>query len=153
MSPVSRSPVHLIRRCHQIQDALFAEETGHFGVTPAQIAALKALARCPGIDQASLAEHIAYDHCTLSGILERLETKAFIVRTPSVTDRRKKQLALTPTGAKLLKVIEKPARRVESRLLAVLAPDEQRVFVHMLERIVTVHERQNDLDLASEQPA
>lgn len=153
MSPAPRSPIHLIRRCYQIQDAIFAEETGHFGVTPAQIGALKALARYPGIDQASLAEHIAYDHCTLSGILERLQIKGYIVRTTSVADRRKKQLALTPTGAKLLKVIEKPARRVESRLLAVLSPDEQRVFVDMLDRMVAIHERLNDIDVASEKLA
>jgi DNA-binding MarR family transcriptional regulator len=145
-----RSPVHLVRRCHQIQDALFAEETVRFAVTSPQIAALKALERFPGIDQASLAELVAYDHCTLSGVLERLETKGYIRRTTSLTDRRKKLIALTRAGTKMLEAVKKPAERVERRLLAALSLEEQQQFVRMLDRIVAGHEALAQMEFEAE---
>ncbi|WP_292685703.1 MarR family transcriptional regulator [Novosphingobium sp.] len=72
-------PGHLIRRLQQQSTQVFAarmREAG-FDITPVQFAAMDALAARPGIDQATLAQLIAYDRATIGGVVDRLEGKGW----------------------------------------------------------------------------
>ena len=71
---------HLIRRAHQRSVAIFAEEMAAFDVTPVQFAIVMTLMDKPGVDQVTLAAHVALDAAT-SGWLRREN---------DVRDRRRK---------------------------------------------------------------
>lgn len=127
---------HLIRRAHQAHDAIFAEETAGYDVTSAQMAALSAIYWIPGVDLSSLAEFIGYDAATIGSLVSRLVNKRLVHRRIGKSDRRTRQLTLTPRGEAFLKLVLRQAEHVETELLAVLSPEERRVFLDLLLRVV-----------------
>ncbi len=130
---------HLIRRTYQISQALFLNETAELGLTSVQYSALNAIVQLPDLDQASLSGVIALDKTTLVKVLDRLVAKNLITRVRSTTDRRCHVLNATPKGKKIIKDIVPMLDRIQKRLLAPLAADEQAVFLSLLSKIVQVN--------------
>ena len=140
MSDLDWMPGHLIRRLHQISTAIFAEECAKAGLTSVQFAALTAIRENPDVDATRLSSLIAFDRSTLGNVLERLEAKGWILRSPSPQDKRIKVLRLSPVGSKVLDVVEPAVRRVQERLLEPLAPGERTEMMRMLEQLIRRHE-------------
>jgi DNA-binding MarR family transcriptional regulator len=139
MLPLYQMPGHLIRRAHQVSTALFAEECAAFGLTSVQYAALMALRANPGVDATRLSTLIAFDRSTIGDVLDRLETKGWVLRGPSPTDRRVKLLSLTAAGEAMLDQVADAVERVQQRLLEPLAPADREVIVRLLAQIVCMH--------------
>jgi DNA-binding MarR family transcriptional regulator len=132
-------PGHLIRRAQQISTALFTEECGPFDLTSVQYAALCAISVNPQVDATRLSALIAFDRSTIGDVLERLEQKGWIRRTPSVQDKRVKLVQLSPEGTKLLRQVHPAVRRVQERLLAPLSAKDQTTLVRLLSQLADVH--------------
>src|ERR1700709_1938512 len=105
MDAVYTAPGYLFRRMQQIAVAIFVEECRAYDLTPVQYAALVTIQTHPGIDATRLSAVIAFERSTLGSVIERLETKAYIVRRPSAGEIRIKLLHLTKSGATLLRDI------------------------------------------------
>lgn len=129
-------PGHLVRRAHQISVAIFMEECAAQNVTPVQYACLSAIAQQPGVDATRLASAVAFDRSTLGNVLERLETKGWVVREPSPEDRRVKLLRITADGEQLLESIEPAVLATQKRLLKPLAPNDRKTFMRLLSEMV-----------------
>lgn len=129
-------PGHLIRRLQQISISVFAEKTGAagFDLTPVQFAALAAIDRNAGIDQASLAGMIAYDRVTIGGVIDRLVQKGLVDRKTSARDRRARELSLTAPGKKLLAAIQPVVRALQRDILAGLDTAERDTFLTLLKK-------------------
>ncbi|PLX39117.1 MAG: transcriptional regulator [Hyphomicrobiales bacterium] len=129
-------PGHLIRRMHQISVSLFLEEVSKIGydLTPVQFAALVAVKNHPGIDQARLAGAIAYDRVTVGGVVNRLVQKDLLSRRVSVTDRRARELFLTPDGEKALELIGPVLQHAQELLLNGLEAEEREIFIGLLKK-------------------
>ena len=115
MESLYEMPGHLIRRAHQISTAIFAEECAEFDLTSVQYAALVAIKANPDVDATRLSALIAFDRSTIGDVLERLEAKGSIRRTPSPKDRRVKLLRLTLDGDRLLRSVEPAVRQGSER--------------------------------------
>jgi MarR family transcriptional regulator, lower aerobic nicotinate degradation pathway regulator len=61
------------------------------------------------------------------------------VRHHSGSDKRVKLLRLSPEGAKVLRRVEPAVRRVQTRLLAPLAPGERLTLVRLLARLTDAY--------------
>lgn len=133
------SVAHQIRRCHQIGDALFAEELAEYDVTPLQFAALTAIGSADDLDATRISSIIALDRSTLGNVLERLESKGWIAREYRTTDKRTKRLALTRTGRALLKEIVPAIKRSRERFVGVLKPAEQDELRRLLSKLIALH--------------
>ncbi|HOB14492.1 MAG TPA: MarR family transcriptional regulator, partial [Novosphingobium sp.] len=117
-------PGHLIRRLQQQSTQLFAarmREAG-FDITPVQFAAIDALAARPGIDQATLAQLIAYDRATIGGVIDRLEGKGLVERTISAADRRAREVRLTEEGERVHRELMPVVRLVQQDIMAPVPP-------------------------------
>ena len=136
MSDLHRMPGHLIRRAQQIAWALFASECGGYDLTSVQYAALRMIAETPGVDATRLSALIAFDRSTIGDVLERLEAKGWVRRTPGPADRRVKLLSLTPAGAGLLREVEPAVGRVQRRILEPLAEHDRVTMVRLLGELV-----------------
>ncbi|MDI4657556.1 MarR family winged helix-turn-helix transcriptional regulator [Xanthobacter autotrophicus] len=145
-------PGHLIRRLQQVAVSLFAEEMEGAGadLTPVQYAALATVRAHPGIDQASLAGVIGYDRTTIGGVVERLEGKDLIRRIPSPSDRRLRQLFITPEGMALLVALSAPVLKVQERILEPLTPAERATLSKLLVKLVNAT---NELSRTPTRPA
>ena len=122
---------HLIRRLHQQSTQTFQArmQAAGFDLTSVQFAALDAIARQPGIDQASLAASISFDRATIGGVIDRLELKGLVRREVSAQDRRARLLSLTPDGTQLLGACRPVVEALQADILALLSVPEQAVFV------------------------
>ena len=124
----------MLRRAHQIAVALFTEETGELGITTTQFGILHLLKHQPGLDQISVAKLLGLDRSTTSMVLGTLEKAGLIGRRVGKTDRRKRSLALTPEGERMLKRLKAPARRTMERQLSAFKPRERAPFLKMLDK-------------------
>jgi MarR family transcriptional regulator, temperature-dependent positive regulator of motility len=135
---LSAMPGHLIRRLHQISTATFAERLKAQGVdmTSVQFAALVALRDNPGVDQATLAQLIAYDRATIGGVVDRLERKGWVSRAVNKDDRRARQLSLTPEGSATLSCVSPVIETLQADILAPLSPRERDQFIALARKAV-----------------
>lgn len=129
-------PGHAIRRLHQISVGIFLQEAGELGVTPVQYGALQVVANQPGLDQRTLARNIALDTSTTGGVVDRLEARGWMERRTSPTDRRARQLFLTPEGQTALAATVPAMLRTQEQILAPLTPDQRTEFMRLLGMLV-----------------
>ena len=122
---------HLIRRLHQQSTQVFQArtQTAGFDLTSVQFAALDAIARQPGLDQASLAATISFDRATIGGVIGRLEHKGLVQRVVSPQDRRARLLQLTPEGKRLLQAVRPLVEALQVEILAPLSASERAAFL------------------------
>ncbi|MCW5636778.1 MAG: MarR family transcriptional regulator [Rubrivivax sp.] len=127
---------HLIRRLHQQSTQVFQARTQAAGLdlTSVQFAALDAIARQPGIDQAGLATTIGFDRATIGGVIDRLEQKGLVQRLVSEEDRRARRLHLTTEGERLLAASRPVVEALQADILAPLAPAERTVFLALAQK-------------------
>lgn len=139
MMALYEMPGHLIRRMNQISVATFQQEaqTAGFDLTPVQFAAIYAIARNEGIDQATLSSLIAYDRVTIGGVIDRLLTKSLVRREVSERDRRARELYLTEKGRDLLNAMMPAVQKVQERMLEGLSAEERDSLVALLKKATT----------------
>jgi DNA-binding MarR family transcriptional regulator len=135
-------PGHLIRRANQIANAMFTEVVSQ-DVTPIQYAILRMVHENPGIDQVSLSNLIALDTSTTALTAARLETKGLLKREVSEANRRQLRLSLTADGLKLITGLVSSVHRMRARLLEGLEPEEQQVFMQLMQKFVHLNNEQS----------
>jgi DNA-binding MarR family transcriptional regulator len=89
----------------------------------------------PMRSQASLAETIGADKSRLVDVLDELQRRDLITRTPEPADRRVRLLALTPKGRRLRESVQRAIQQNEQRLLRVLPPAERTAFISALQQV------------------
>lgn len=98
-------------------------------------AVLTALLDGPAPTQSELAAAVGRDKTRLIPILDRLEVRGLLRRTPDPADRRNRVVALTPAGAELAAACRAGVRDAEAELLDLVDPTERAVFVAVLDRL------------------
>ena len=106
-----------------------------FELSPAQCHVLHLIEPGHPVAMGELADTLACDKSNVTGLVDRLESRGLIRRTPSSEDRRLKVLDLTPAGARLRAIVlERMGTPPDS--LARLTPEEQRVLVKILKHLL-----------------
>ena len=98
---------------------------------------LSRLGRGPAPTQSRLAATVGRDRTRLIPILDRLEARGLVRRTPDPEDRRNNVVALTEAGRQLLAGCRASIRALEDDLLRDLAPAERAALLAMLDRVAT----------------
>ncbi|MDB5894798.1 MAG: transcriptional regulator, MarR family [Rhodoferax sp.] len=133
---IQDQPGHLIRRANQIAVSVFHETLGR-EVTPVQYAVLRTLQDKPGIDQVTMAQHVALDTSTAADIAARLETKGWITR--QVVARGQRELRLTDAGTALLASMVPAMSEMQNTLLGTLTEQERHDLMTLLRKFVTAN--------------
>ncbi len=110
-----------------------------YGLTPTQTHALLFLRReTPQreVSQKDLEEHLRIRPSTVSGIVERLEQKGFLLRTASFNDARRHSLVLTEKGNSFGAEFFHEAGAAERRITALFSEEENAQLREMLLRII-----------------
>lgn len=89
----------------------------------------------PVRSQSALAEAIHADKTRIIGVLDDLQERALIERTPDPRDRRVRLLSITPEGRRLRNAAQRGIQRSEERLLARLTPQERNTFLKVLQEL------------------
>jgi MarR family transcriptional regulator, lower aerobic nicotinate degradation pathway regulator len=129
----------LLRRAHQIADAVFEAECGKFGLTASQCGTLVVANSGARLDQTSIGLALGFDRATTGEILKGLQGRGLISRKPSVEDARKRVIALTPRGRKTLEQLGAGLERAQERLLVPFTPQDSATLRALLERFCHAH--------------
>jgi DNA-binding MarR family transcriptional regulator len=129
-------PGFLVRRLHQIHMAIFLKECAAEQVTPIQWGILTIVKSRPGVGQVELAEELGLDRSNVANVVDRLTRRGVVKQTVSKLDRRKRSIAITPTGVALMARFRPKAERAQRRLLEVLSKEERQQFMSLLSRLV-----------------
>ncbi|MFI7038302.1 MarR family winged helix-turn-helix transcriptional regulator [Microbispora rosea] len=115
--------------------ALMAAETPilrEHGLSMWAYAVLLRLDERPMRTQAALAESIGADKTRIISVLDDLQRRGLIERSPDPADRRVRLLSITPEGRRLRDAAQAGIRRMEERLLSRLSDDDKEAFVRVL---------------------
>lgn len=132
-------PGHYARRIHQIVVALFAQETEGMNVTPVQYSALQTICKTPGIDQGTLAKTIGFDTSTIGNVIDRMESRGFVTRKVSPSDKRVRQVTATAEGERLLAKVVPPMLRSQDLFLEPLTPRDRKEFMRIMRLLIEAH--------------
>lgn len=151
--PLWRRPGYLIRRLHQIHNAMFLEECGEFEITPVQYGLLTTLSLHPDADQKALAQEVGLDRTNVADVLSRLKRRGLITRRRGTTDRRMMLTRLTEKGARLTLAMHEAMSRAQFRLLEPITAAERDAFVATLLRLVDANNHVGRAALGTAGPA
>ena len=96
---------------------------------------LTALGSGPAPTQAQLAATTGRDQTRLIAVLEGLESRGLLERTPDPDDRRRRVVTLTASGRSVLTGCRDAIRALEVRLLADVDAADREPFVRALRRL------------------
>ncbi|MBI3972476.1 MAG: MarR family transcriptional regulator [Chloroflexi bacterium] len=126
----------LIRDTHRALWAALDEALRPYRLTLPQVGVLVALKRSPGLSNAELARGSFITPQSMAELLSGMEAAGLVTRRPHPAGGRVLPAELTPAGAATLQACRSAMMDVEARLLADLAPHEQRQLRDLLERCV-----------------
>ncbi len=118
-----------------------ADSLAAWDVTPSQARALRVLSsRDDGMRPTVLADELRIAPRSATDVVDGLEDRGWVARTPDPTDRRATVLTLTSEGRELVARVEGVRRRASERVLDVLTAAQRRSLHEIL--TVVVGERQ-----------
>jgi MarR family transcriptional regulator, organic hydroperoxide resistance regulator len=102
-------------------------ELARSGLTAAQVSVISLLGTNDSMTLGDLSRELELSHSTVSGIVDRLESKGVVKRRPSPEDRRYVQISLTERVASQAPALsdDGPIGRLEA-VLRKAAPDERK---------------------------
>lgn len=126
----------LLRTADAVKRSL-AQVIAPHGITPQQYNVMRILrgAGPDGIPTLTIGERMIEQTPGVTRLVDRLERKGLVARTPCPRDRRRVFCRITAKGLDLLKELDDPVTRWDSQAVSVLPPSELDVLVDLLDRV------------------
>jgi MarR family transcriptional regulator for hemolysin len=132
--PVTEFAGQLFFRIWRATHTRTAEMLGSVGLTPALFALLNVIGAREGAIQQELGSALGIDRSTMVSLIDQLESAGLAKRRPSATDRRAREIAITPKGRRALQRARGLILQVEDEVLAGLSVEERGELVALLRR-------------------
>jgi DNA-binding MarR family transcriptional regulator len=113
----------------------FTETFAHLDLTQKQVSVLWLIDDHPDIAQTGLANRMRMDRATTMAIVNRLESRGYLLRGKSDSDRRKQTLNLTHSGRKALVTAKAAIQQHERWLKSRFTSREVAKLIELLTRI------------------
>ena len=133
-APVAEFAGQLFFRLWRASHSRAADLLGSIGLTPALFGLLNIIGAREGAIQQELGAVMGIDRSTMVLLIDQLESAGLAKRRPSATDRRAREVAITPKGRRLLQRARRMISEVEDEVLAGLTPAERRELLTLLRR-------------------
>ena len=133
-APVTEFAGQLFFRLWRATHTRTADVLGTVGLTPALFALLNVIRAREGAIQQDLGSALGIDRSTMVSLIDQLESAGLARRRPSATDRRAREVAITPKGRRLLERARVLTSQVEDEVLAGLTANERRELLTLLRR-------------------
>src|SRR5919106_5456071 len=132
--PVTEFAGQLFFRLWRASHVRAAEALETVGLTPALFGLLNVIGAREGAIQQELGSAMGIDRTTMVSLIDQLEGAGLAKRRPSATDRRAREIAITPKGRRLLQRARGLTSHVEDEVLAGLTAEERSELVRLLRR-------------------
>lgn len=132
--PVTEFAGQLFFRLWRASHVRAADVLGSVGMTPALFGLLNVIGARDGAIQQELGSAMGIDRSTMVSLIDQLESAGLAKRRPSATDRRAREIAITPKGRRLLQRSRRMISETEDEVLAGLTAKERSELVSLLRR-------------------
>jgi DNA-binding MarR family transcriptional regulator len=122
---VAREAWELLFRVAKAKHGVLTAQLAELDLTPVQAQALRRLDPERPLAMSALAEVLFCHASNVTGIVDRLESRGLVERTPGADDRRVKTLVLTREGAEARAQVIKLLSEPPAGLTALPAADQQ----------------------------
>ncbi|WDR03197.1 MarR family transcriptional regulator [Devosia algicola] len=113
----------------------FEQQAKRYDLTLPQWRVLAQLAASGGLTQSTLSSLVETDPMTVSGILDRLETRGLVVRSADANDSRAKIANATPAALKLVGKLGTLAASIRDDAFAGVSDSERTSLVNALTKV------------------
>jgi DNA-binding MarR family transcriptional regulator len=127
-----------IRRIMRAVDLRSRQLLDQTGVTGPQLAALQLAAQIDGASASAISQRLHLSRSTVTGVLDRLESRGLIQRSRNERDRRGNVIEVTPRGDDLLATAPPLLQDQFRQRLATLEEWEQSSILAALQRLATM---------------
>ena len=134
--PIGDSIGYLVKQLRAALERLVDAEMAEHDLTGVQWGPLLIVHYGIGTTAAEIARWGCVDTGAVTRMLDRLEAKGLMRRTPCADDRRVMRLALTPEGERLCREIPFGLARVGNQLLRGFTPEEHQMLKGFLRRML-----------------
>jgi DNA-binding MarR family transcriptional regulator len=124
----------MLFRLWRVSHTRTAEALESLGLTTALFALLNVLGTHEGAIQQELGAAMGIDPSTMVSLIDQLEAAGLAKRRPRPTDRRAREVAITPKGRRVLEQARQLAVRVEDDVWRGLSGAERRQVLALLRR-------------------
>jgi MarR family transcriptional regulator, organic hydroperoxide resistance regulator len=115
----------------------------HFGITGPQLWALKTISKRGSLSLGELSKGMYLHPSTVSGVVDRLEKKGYVVRDRTEKDRRVIKVQLTPKGKLIVKKAPNPVQGRMIYGLRKLKKEKLILIYESIQELVRIMEAQN----------
>ncbi len=133
LSALQRSVGYRLRRVQIGAFSLFTQFMSEFDIRPTQFAILTVIRDNPGLSQSQISDALGLKRANLVPLLDGLEDRGLLVRSPSLTDRRSYCLHLTDHGQERMQAIQAQHDAYEQELTASLGPAGRSALLALLD--------------------
>ena len=130
--PVTEFAGQLFFRLWRATHTRTADALASIGLTPPLFALLNVIGAREGAIQQELGAALGIDRSTMVALIDQLESAGLARRRPSATDRRAREVAITPKGRRLLQRARRHAAAVEDEVLIALSTSEREQLLALL---------------------
>ena len=126
----------LLRTADAVKRSL-AQVIEPHGITPQQYNVLRILrgAGPAGLPTLTIGERMVEQTPGVTRLVDRLEGKGLVARTPCPDDRRRVFCRITEKGLELLTELDEPVNRWDAQAVSALAPAELASLIGLLDRV------------------
>jgi DNA-binding MarR family transcriptional regulator len=132
--PVTEFAGQLFFRLWRAAHVRAADVLGSVGLTPALFGLLNVIGAREGAIQQELGAAMGIDRSTMVSLIDQLENAGLAKRRPSATDRRAREIVITPKGRRLLERARAMIGETEDDVLGGLTAKERTELIRLLRR-------------------
>ncbi|MDP9444084.1 MAG: MarR family transcriptional regulator [Actinomycetota bacterium] len=136
VDPPAATVGELLSRLGAESAASFSRRVSALGLSPAQVAVLRAVAEKPGGSQQALAAHLGAVPSRIVALLDDLTEARLVERRRSPADRRLNELHLTASGRRRLRDLDRVTVEHDEALCDGLDAAERAHLQRLLSRLV-----------------
>ncbi|HEX3510913.1 MAG TPA: MarR family transcriptional regulator [Solirubrobacteraceae bacterium] len=131
-------PGYLLARLGDASRRRFHHALAPEGLHPRHFGVLSIVAAKPGLSQQQLHEHTGIDPSSMVAVIDELEVRGLVARTPRRDDRRVRAIVLTDEGKQTLARVRKLAGTLQREMFGALSAEELRTLHGLLQKLANV---------------
>jgi MarR family transcriptional regulator, organic hydroperoxide resistance regulator len=135
--------VQSLRRIVKTIEDYSQQVSSEFGITGPQLWALKTISEHGALPLGQLSKKMYLHPSTVTGVVDRLENKGYVMRGRDATDRRIVTVSLTATGQEVVKTAPHPVQGKMIYGLRKLNGDELHVIYESVRKLAEIVEADN----------
>lgn len=124
--------IFLLAKAYQKAHKNLKRHVQAYGLTPIQCLILQTLCEEEGISAGELGKRIVLDNATLSGVLERMAEKGWVVKKTDEDDKRYLKIYLSDRAKDLVPTLAEKRKGSNDEILGAMSLEEKVLFRRLL---------------------